>query len=341
MTDRIAERLDAAVEALMADTDLPSSLSPELTALLQVAAALRDLPRDSFKAELKSALRAAAGPSYGPVLATGSDIEARLAVLAGPQRLVAHDLAAALRDMPELTMRILASLDGATVVLSRFSTQSPLWERHPAGDELLHVLEGTLDVTSLTADGPVHDTVHAGSLFICRRGVWHWPRPRGAVSLLSLTPGAGSEHMHGDEPPVATDPPSGVVSRSAVTDDLATALRDLPTLAISPATTEAEADAATRTIGWLEDRMLGVVRFAGATPWERHPDGDELLHVLDGDVDVTILADDGPVQVTVPAGSVLVCPRGLWHRQRPKTTATLFFATPTATTETSWADPRV
>jgi Mannose-6-phosphate isomerase len=86
---------------------------------------------------------------------------------------------------------------------------------------------------------------------------------------------------------------------------------------------------------------LGVVRFSGETPWERHPDGDELLYILDGEISVTILTDGGPVRATVSAGSIFVVPRDLWHRQLAQTGATLLFATPTEKTENSWAeDPR-
>ena len=38
------------------------------------------------------------------------------------------------------------------------------------------------------------------------------------------------------------------------------------------------------------------MRFRGQTPWERHPAGDELLHVIEGAVEVTVLTDDGPVR---------------------------------------------
>ena len=96
-----------------------------------------------------------------------------------------------------------------------------------------------------------------------------------------------------------------------------------------------------RRLGALDRATIGVFRFTGQAPWERHPDGDELLHVLEGDVDLTVLTDDGPRQVPIGAGEVFVCPRGLWHRQRSKTGATILFATPTATSEASWAeDPR-
>lgn len=339
---KAAERLDAAVEDLMAERPLDPELPAEVADLLRIAADLRDLPSADFKARLAADLRSAASvpPSHGPVLRTEADIVARLAELATP-RLVAHDVRAGLADLPELTMRFLAQCGNATVTLSRFSIDSPLWERHPAGDELLYVVDGTLDVTTLTAAGPEHAVVEAGSLFVCRRGLWHWPRPRGDVSLLSLTPGAGSVSSRAEDPrdaaaPTPADPPA-----SAIVRDLPAALRELsavPPLAITRDTTAAEANAAVREVGRLEDRFLGVTRFSGSTPWERHPDGDELLHVLDGEVDVTVLTDEGPVAVVVPTGSLFVCPRGLWHRQTPRAAATVFFATPTATSEASWAD---
>jgi quercetin dioxygenase-like cupin family protein len=340
--------LDEAVESLMAGRDIPPGLPPQVAELLAIAADLRDLPSASFKARLRAKL-AAATPSYGPALRSEADIQARLADLAGPPRLVAHSLGAALRDLPELSMRFLTSLDAWTVVVSGYATETPMWERHPAGDELLHVLEGGLDVTTLTATGPVHARVPAGSLFVCRKGLWHWARPRGHTEVLTLTPGEGTGHVQVDDPrnvsgipldmPADTPPTAG---SAADRWDLEKTLAELVPLAITRNTTAAEADAAVRELGWLADRLVAVMRFAGETPWERHPDGDELLHVLDGDVDVTVLTDDGPVHVPVSAGAVFVCPRGLWHRQRPKTSATVLFATATATSEASWADdPRV
>lgn len=123
-----------------------------------------------------------------------------------------------------------------------------------------------------------------------------------------------------------------------VPHDLAALARELPTLVISDDTTAAEADAAVRPVAWLGDLQLGVMRFSGLTPWERHPGGDELLQVLDGAVDVTILTDDGPVEVPLETGGIFVCPRGLWHRQRARPTVTLLFGTAVRTTEVSFAD---
>ena len=197
-------------------------------------------------------------------------------------------------------------------------------------------------VVTLTEDGPVRSRVRAGSIFICPRGLWHQVLPRSPLSMLFATPGEGTEHSDAKEPRRAgRGRASGPGARALVAHDLRAALSGLPELAIASSTTAEEAAAAVRPIASLDLCTLGVMRYSGLTPWERHPDGDELLHPLEGEVDVTLLTDGGPTQVTVRAGSVFVCPRGLWHRQLPRPAVTMFFGTPTENEEVSWAeDPR-
>jgi quercetin dioxygenase-like cupin family protein len=122
--------------------------------------------------------------------------------------------------------------------------------------------------------------------------------------------------------------------------DIRAAVSSLPELKITSAITEAEAMAAMRVIGSFNQCMVGMVRFSGRTPWERHPD-DELLYVMQGEVEVTVLADAGAVQTTVRAGSVFVVPKGLWHQQMPRPEVALLFLTSAAGNEVSMAeDPR-
>jgi len=119
--------------------------------------------------------------------------------------------------------------------------------------------------------------------------------------------------------------------------DVATALSGLRELRLSRATTAGEAAAAFPKLAPFNGGGVFVGCFSGRSPWERHPTGDELLHVLEGAVEVTVVAANGPVHATVPAGSIFVVPRGLWHRQFPRPTVTLLNATPQPT-EISFAD---
>ena len=80
-----------------------------------------------------------------------------------------------------------------------------------------------------------------------------------------------------------------------------------------------------------------VGRFSGQSPWERHRNGDELVHVLEGEVDITVLTDGEPVRATLRAGSIFVVPQGLWHRQLTRGEVEMMTATPQPT-DVSWAD---
>ncbi len=57
----------------------------------------------------------------------------------------------------------------------------------------------------------------------------------------------------------------------------------------------------------FNEGTVGIFRSrAGASPWELHPDDDELLHVLEGEVQIIVLTNDGRQTTNVPAGSSLL-----------------------------------
>src|SRR5438876_1187360 len=202
---RAIDELDDAVDALMAEPRAPSPhMNPRLVALLRIAADLRDLPSEAFKArlraELLSEVRAGgAPPSAGRPLVTEEDIRARLEELAGEPGMVAHDLRAALGDLPEMTMRFLASLNRCTLGVTRFS-EPPHRERHPGGRERARPREGEADVTPLTDGGPARGTVRARSVFVWPRGLWHRQLPRPAVTMFFGTPTENEEVSWAEDP---------------------------------------------------------------------------------------------------------------------------------------------
>src|SRR5262245_14487773 len=126
---------------------------------------------------------------------------------------------------------------------------------------------------------------------------------------------------------------------------LQSVLKRLPRLPPASRATARAADPAFASTPFIKlapfDRGgLFVGRFRGQTPWERHRRGDELVHVLQGEVDLTVLKASGPAHVTLTAGSLFVLPRGHWHRQRTRGDVALLTATPTPTDISFAADPR-
>ena len=119
------------------------------------------------------------------------------------------------------------------------------------------------------------------------------------------------------------------------------ALAELPELRVTADTTPAEASAALRVLATFNRCMVGTIRFSGRTPWERHPE-DELLYVVEGEVDVTVLLDEGAQETRVTEGSVFIVPKDRWHRQTPRPVVSLMFVTHAEGSEASWSeDPRL
>jgi mannose-6-phosphate isomerase-like protein (cupin superfamily) len=86
----------------------------------------------------------------------------------------------------------------------------------------------------------------------------------------------------------------------------------------------------------------GIGAFVGRPPWECHTRGDELLHVLAGRTKLTLIGDGGLQDQRLEAGSLVVVPRGCWHRNSAPEGVTVLYITPTEGNLHSWAegDPR-
>ena len=71
------------------------------------------------------------------------------------------------------------------------------------------------------------------------------------------------------------------------------------------------------TIGRVDHYEVGVARFSKHPRWEIHPSGDELLIGIAGDLELTILSDDGPATTVLQPGHAIVIPRNTWHSPTP------------------------
>ena len=81
----------------------------------------------------------------------------------------------------------------------------------------------------------------------------------------------------------------------------------------------------------------------GQSPWEMHPDCDELLHIIEGKVEVEIL----PIEpgkgnfFVLTAGEFIVVPKGCWHRQSILERTKEYYITPGPTLHSTSVDPRI
>lgn len=82
-------------------------------------------------------------------------------------------------------------------LLSAYSFSEPwaVWERHPAGEELVLLLSGAATLVLEEAHGEREILLQAvGAYVLVPKDVWHTARTTVPTTLLFLTPGAGTEH---------------------------------------------------------------------------------------------------------------------------------------------------
>ena len=76
-------------------------------------------------------------------------------------------------------------------------------------------------------------------------------------------------------------------------------------------------------------RLMGVLKLdAGPSHWEVHPNGDELLYLLSGSMDVVIESEGKNKAITLASYSSCIVPKATWHQTIAREPCTLLFITP-------------
>lgn len=109
----------------------------------------------------------------------------------------------------------------------------------------------------------------------------------------------------------------------------------LPTLEFlagrTPTTTASESEGAFRRLSAYRDGGVFVGHWAGTSEWERHPAGDEIVMVLDGETTISFLTDGDEAAAPLRSGELVVVPQGTWHRFETPTGVKLLSVTPQPT----------
>jgi mannose-6-phosphate isomerase-like protein (cupin superfamily) len=84
--------------------------------------------------------------------------------------------------------------EGRLVLIDRQGETWSIWERHPAGEEVVVLLSGRVDLLQ-DVDGVTRRIeMHPGQAVVNPAGVWHTADVHEAGDALFITPGRGTEH---------------------------------------------------------------------------------------------------------------------------------------------------
>ena len=96
----------------------------------------------------------------------------------------------------------------------------------------------------------------------------------------------------------------------------------------TPASTSEERKGSSTRVTTYRDATIFANKSAGQGAWERHPEGDELVYIVDGEATLQIITESGPQTIHVDAGKLAIVRRGDWHRFHYPKGVTLMTITP-------------
>ena len=104
--------------------------------------------------------------------------------------------------------------------------------------------------------------------------------------------------------------------------------------------TDAESLQSFATLAAYRDGGIFAVHFCGSSGWERHPQGDEVVQILEGSTRFDIIVAAGMQSLELSAGMLVVVPQGCWHRFASESGVKVLTVTPKPTQHTHVDDPR-
>jgi quercetin dioxygenase-like cupin family protein len=125
--------------------------------------------------------------------------------------------------------------------------------------------------------------------------------------------------------------------------DLDAELAKLTHFVRTPTSPEADRRKGLARLAPYRDGGLFASKFSGSGGWERHPNGEEIVYILEGATLLRLMTDDGPQDQELRAGMMMVVPQGVWHRFESSAGVTLMSITPLPTDhpEGDVDDPRL
>jgi quercetin dioxygenase-like cupin family protein len=82
----------------------------------------------------------------------------------------------------------------------------------------------------------------------------------------------------------------------------------------TPTSSDAERKASSARLAPYRDGAIFAAKFAGTSAWERHPQGDEIVQIVDGATTLHLMTAEGRQSLALSAGMVVIVPQDMWHQ---------------------------
>jgi quercetin dioxygenase-like cupin family protein len=82
----------------------------------------------------------------------------------------------------------------------------------------------------------------------------------------------------------------------------------------TPTSSDADRKDASALLAPYRDGAIFAAKFAGTSAWERHPQGDEVVHIVDGATTLHLITADGRQSLALGPGMVAIVPQNAWHQ---------------------------
>jgi quercetin dioxygenase-like cupin family protein len=99
----------------------------------------------------------------------------------------------------------------------------------------------------------------------------------------------------------------------------------------TPTTPESERKGAFGRLAPYRDGAIFSAKFAGTSAWERHPQGDEIVQIVDGSATLHLMTAEGRQSLALRAGMMAIVPQNMWHQFEAPDGVCVMTATPQPT----------
>jgi quercetin dioxygenase-like cupin family protein len=82
----------------------------------------------------------------------------------------------------------------------------------------------------------------------------------------------------------------------------------------TPTTSDEAREGAFASLAPYRDGGMFAGKFAGTSAWERHPQGEEIVHILEGAATLHLMTEEGRQSVALRDGMIVIVPQNMWHQ---------------------------